>query len=194
MHTAIKPLVLFTEIRGHGQLLVKVSGNDLQGTLAFVQNKWKELVPYMPFEYRFLDEDYAKLYRSELQLGKVMNVFAGIAILLACIGLFGLSSYVAQHRIKEIGIRKILGASLLSIVSMLSGNFAKLVVVAIVVASPIAYFLMERWLYGFAYRVEIPWWAFALASFLAIAIAVITVSFQSVKAATTNPARTLRSE
>jgi putative ABC transport system permease protein len=123
-----------------------------------------------------------------------MNLFAGIAILLACTGLFGLSSFVAQQRIKEIGIRKILGASLLSIVTMLSGKFARLVCMAILIASPLGYLLMKKWLDGFAYRIDIPWWVFALSSFFAIGIAVITVTFQSVKAATANPATTLRAE
>jgi putative ABC transport system permease protein len=162
LHTGIKPLVLFTEIRDHGQLLVKISGADVPATLTFIRNKWKQLVPDVPFDYRFLDEDYAKLYRSELQLGKVMNLFAGIAILLACTGLFGLSSFVAQQRIKEIGIRKILGASLLSIVTMLSGKFARLVCMAILIASPLGYLLMKKWLDGFAYRIDIPWWVFAV--------------------------------
>jgi putative ABC transport system permease protein len=194
LHTGIKPLVLFTEIRDHGQLLVKISGADVQATLTFIRNKWMQLVPDVPFDYRFLDEDYAKLYRSELQLGKVMNLFAGIAILLACTGLFGLSSFVAQQRIKEIGIRKILGASLLGLVSMLSGKFARLVIIAILIASPLAYVLMKKWLSGFAYRIDIPWWVFAVSSVLSIGIAVITVTFQSVKAATANPATTLRAE
>jgi putative ABC transport system permease protein len=193
MHNSIKPLVLFTEIRGNN-LLVKVNGKNLPETISFLEKKWKQLVPFVPFEYHFLDDDYNALYKSELQLGTVMNLFSGIAILLACLGLFGLSTFVVQQRIKEIGIRKILGASLIQIVGLLSGKFTILVIVAIAIASPLAYLLMTHWLQGFAYRVEINMWTFAIAALSALAIAFLTVSVQSVKAALTNPAQTLKSE
>ena len=193
MHNSIKPLVLFTEIRGNN-LLVKVNGKNLPETISFLEKKWKQLVPFVPFEYHFLDDDYNALYKSELQLGTVMNLFSGIAILLACLGLFGLSTFVVQQRIKEIGIRKILGASLVQIVGLLSGKFTILVIVAIAIASPLAYLLMTHWLQGFAYRVEIDMWTFAIAALSALAIAFLTVSVQSIKAALTNPAQTLKSE
>jgi len=193
MHNNIKPLVLFTEIRGNN-LLVKVNGKNLQETISFLEKKWKQLVPFVPFEYHFLDDDYNALYKSELQLGTVMNLFSVIAILLACLGLFGLSTFVVQQRIKEIGIRKILGASLVHIVGLLSGKFTILVIVAITIASPLAYLLMTHWLQGFAYRVEINMWTFVIAALSALAIAFLTVSVQSVKAALTNPAQTLKSE
>ena len=193
MHKSIKPLVLFTEIRGRN-LLVKINGKNLPETISFLENKWKELVPFVPFEYHFLDDDYDALYKSELQLGTVMNLFSGIAIVLACLGLFGLSTFVVQQRIKEIGIRKILGASLTNIVGLLSGKFTLLVMVAIAIASPLAYLLMTQWLQGFAYRVEITVWTFAIAALSALAIAFLTVSVQSIKAALTNPAQTLKSE
>lgn len=194
MHQEIKPLVLFTEIRGHGNLLVKVKGQDLSETISFLESKWKQLVPYVPFEYHFLDDDYNSLYSSELQLGTVMNLFSGIAIILACLGLFGLSTFMVQQRIKEIGIRKILGASLTHIVGLVSGKFTMLVTLSIFIASPLAYLLMSRWLQGFAYRTEISGWTFALAAISALAIAFLTVSVQGVKAALTNPAETLKSE
>ena len=193
MHNNIKPLVLFTEIRGNN-LLVKVNGKNLQETISFLEKKWKQLVPFVPFEYHFLDDDYNALYKSELQLGTVMNLFSVIAILLASLGLFGLSTFVVQQRIKEIGIRKILGASLVHIVGLLSGKFTILVIVAITIASPLAYLLMTHWLQGFAYRVEINMWTFVIAALSALAIAFLTVSVQSVKAALTNPAQTLKSE
>jgi len=193
MHNSIKPLVLFTEIRGR-HLLVKISGENLQETIAFLENKWKQLVPSVPFEYHFLEDDYNDLYKSELRLGMVMNLFSGIAIVLACLGLFGLSTFIVQQRIKEIGIRKILGASVGNIVGLLSGKFTLLVVVAIGIASPLAYLFMTQWLQGFAYRIEISVWIFVIASFSALAIAFLTVSLQSVKAALTNPAQTLKSE
>ncbi len=194
MHQAIKPLVLFTENRTHGQILIKISGQSLPKTISFIESKWKQLVPSMPFEYRFLDDDYSRLYRSELQLGTVMNLFSGIAILLACLGLFGLSSYVAQQRNKEIGIRKILGASIFNIVRLLSSNFIKLVVFAILIACPVAYWLMNSWLHDFAYHIEIEWWLFAAAGITAIAIALFTISIQSIKAAVINPVNSLKSE
>ncbi|WP_276371006.1 ABC transporter permease [Chryseolinea sp. H1M3-3] len=194
MHTNIKPLVLFTEIRSHGNLLVKVNGQELSSTISFLEAKWKQLLPFVPFEYHFLDDDYNSLYQSEQQLGTVMNLFSGIAIVLACLGLFGLSTFVVQQRIKEIGIRKILGASLVNIVKLLSGKFTMLVLLAVLLASPLAYLLMKQWLQGFAYRTEISGWTFVIAALSALAIAFFTVSLQSIKAALSNPAETLKSE
>jgi putative ABC transport system permease protein len=194
MHEAIKPLVLFTEIRSHGQVLVKISGEDMPATISFIENKWKGLLPAVPFEYRFLDDDYERLYKSEFQLGIVMNLFSGIAVVLACLGLFGLSAYIMQQRGKEIGIRKVLGASFASIISLLSGGFIKLVFVAILISFPIGYWLMDHWLREFVYRTEIQWWIFALAGFSCIGITLLTVSLQGIKAALTNPVNSLRSE
>ena len=193
MHTAIKPLVLFPENRG-SKLLVKLSGNNLTETLAFLQSEWKRLVPYRPFEYYFLDEDFNRLYSSEMRLGTVLNIFAAIAIALACLGLLGLSSYSAKQRIKEIGIRKVLGASVTNIVTVLSINFVQLVVAAILLSTPIAWYLMDKWLQGFAYRITISWWIFLLSGVVALSIAVITVSFQAIKAALMNPVKNLRTE
>jgi putative ABC transport system permease protein len=193
LHKPIQPLVLFSEIRAR-LLLVKVSGRNLPGTISFIEDQWKSLVPYMPFEYRFLDDDYMNLYSAELQLGTVMNIFAGIAIILACLGLFGLSAYAVQQRAKEISIRKILGASLLSIVSLLSMNFTRLVLISILISLPAAYMSVYHWLKGFAYQVDIAWWIFAIPALLAVAIAFMTVSIQSIKAAVTNPVKNLRSE
>jgi putative ABC transport system permease protein len=194
MHSRIKPLVLFTEIRGRGNLLMKVSGNNLSDVLSFVASKWKELVPSVPFEYHFLDDDYDALYHSEMQLGTVMNLFSGIAIVLACLGLFGLSTFVVQQRIKEIGIRKILGASVINIVQLLSGKFTFLVILSCALSSPLAYLSMDQWLQGFAYRTEISGWIFIITALSALLIVFVTVSVQSIKAAFTNPAQTLKSE
>jgi putative ABC transport system permease protein len=193
LHTAIKPLVLFPEARGQ-QLLVKVSGRYLPRTISFIEAKWKQLVPYMPFEYRFLDDDYAKLYRSERQLSTVMNLFAGIATVLTCLGLLGLSAYVVQQRTKEIGVRKVLGASVASIVTLLSKDFLKLVLAATVIATPIAWYAASRWLQDFIYKIDMEWWMFAGAGLLAIGIALLTVSYQSIRAALMNPVKSLRSE
>jgi putative ABC transport system permease protein len=173
---------------------VKISGQNIPETIASIEKKWKVVAPYMPFEYRFLDEDYSKLYRSELQLGAMMNLFAAIAITLACLGLFGLSAFVVKQRVKEISIRKVLGASLTNIVSILSWNFTKLIVLAIVIAIPLAYYAMNQWLQAFSYRIETEWWIFAAAGTLAVTIAWVTVSIESVKAALSNPVENLRSE
>ena len=193
MRNTIQPLVLFTESQG-SSVLVKVSGEEMPATIAFMEAKWKELIPNRPFEYRFLDDDYNRLYQSELQLGKTMNLFASIAILLACLGLFGLSSYMIQQRMKEVSIRKVLGASSWNLLHILSGNFVRLVIIAIVIASPVAYVLMKQWLSDFVYRIDISWWIFMIAAAMTIAIAVITVGVHGVKAAMDNPVKSLKSE
>jgi len=193
LHNPIKPLVLFPEIRGWS-LLVKLKGNNIQQSIAFLGSKWKELVPDVPFEYHFMDEDFNKLYSSEIRLGKVLDIFAGIAIALACLGLLGLSSYSAKQRIKEIGVRKVLGASVTNIAALLSIDFVKLVFVAIIISSPIAWWFMDKWLQSFAYRIDISWWIFILSGVVAVTIAIITVSFQAIKAAVMNPVESLRTE
>jgi putative ABC transport system permease protein len=192
-YNPIKPLVLFNE-RWSRNLLVKLSGSHLQQTLSFLESKWKLLIPYRPFEYHFLDEDYDKLYKSEIRLGRLLNIFAAIAVLLAALGLFGLSAYTAQQRTKEIGIRKILGAGVASIIALLSKDFMRLVVIASLIAFPLAWWVMRQWLQGFAYRVSISWKIFFFAGIIAIIIALVTVSIQAVKAALGNPVKSLRTE
>ena len=194
MHNQIKPIVLFTELGNTGQVLIKIRGQQIPETLSAMEAKWKQVVPYMPFEYHFLDDDYSKLYSSELHLGSTMNLFSAIAIILACLGLFGLSAFMVRQRAKEISVRKILGASVVNIVSVLSGNFTKLVLLAILVSVPLAYYFMDQWLQDFSYRVEMEWWIFAAAGIAAVVIAWITVSIQSLKAAVENPAKHLKSE
>lgn len=193
LHNPIEPLVLFPGGWGN-TLIVKVSGQNLSKTIAFLQNKWKQVAPHRPFEYRFMDEDFNKLYDSERRTAKVFNIFSAIAILLACLGLFGLSAYSAKQRIKEIGIRKVLGASAGNITLLLSNSFIKLVLVAFVIACPIAWFVMNKWLQDFTYRINISWWMFVLAGIVALLIALITVSFQAIKAAIANPVKSLRTE
>lgn len=193
MHTSIKPLVLFSEIRSR-YLLVKLDGFNLPETILNVEKKWEALVPNIPFEYTFLDDEYDRLYHAERQLGNVMNLFAVIAIVLACLGLFGLSSFMAQQRMKEIAIRKVLGASILSIINLLTGRFAKLVAFAVLVAYPVAYFLMNLWLQDFAYRIQISLWTFVAVGSAAIFIALLTVTIQSVRAAVVSPVESMKSE
>ena len=193
LHDPVKPLVLFPEIRA-SVLLVKVKGNAIGQTISFLESKWKQLVIHRPFEYHFMDEDYNRLYSSELRLGSVLNLFAGIAILLACMGLFGLSSYAAKQRVKEIGIRKVLGASTSSLVMILSRHFIKLSLLAVIIATPIAWWCMNLWLQGFSYRIQMNWMSFVAAGFAAVFIAFCTVGTQAVKASIANPAKSLRTE
>ena len=193
MKQQIGPLVLFPQ-HGGEILLVKLSGSQLPNTLRFLERKWRTLVPDRPFSYEFMDEEFNKLYTAETRTGRIFSVFAFLSIFLACLGLFGLSAYTTAQRTKEIGVRKVLGASVFNIVGLLSKDFLKLVLIAIVIASPIAWYAMNRWLQDFAYKIEIEWWVFAGAGLLAIGIALLTVSFQSVKAALMNPVKSLRSE
>lgn len=193
LRSSIQPLVLFTAHWG-GRLLVKVNGNDMNGTMAFIQKKWKEVLPNRPFEFSFLNQEYDRMYRTEIQLGRMMNLFAGIAIILACLGLFGLSSYLIQQRSKEISIRKVLGASDWSLLSLLSGNFVSLVFIAIGLSIPVAYMLMSQWLNGFAYHIDLQVWIFVMAGAATMLIALLTVGIHGLKAIVENPVKGLRSE
>jgi putative ABC transport system permease protein len=167
---------------------------DITALVGDVQNKWNEVAPGMPFSYGFLDEAFDEMYRTEQRVGKVALAFALLTILIACLGLFGLVTYIAEARTKEIGIRKVLGASVVSITTLLSKDFLMLVLIALVIASPIAYYAMSGWLQDFAYRIEISWWVFVLAGVLAVLVALLTVGFQAVKAAVMNPIKSLKSE
>ncbi|MBO0930848.1 ABC transporter permease [Fibrella aquatilis] len=189
----IGPLVLFHQ-GGGNVILVKTGGGQLPETLAALERTWKQLLPNQPFAYQFMDQEFNSLYTSELRTGRIFSVFAFLSIFLGCLGLFGLSAYTTAQRTKEIGVRKVLGASVMSIVTLLSKDFLTLVGIAFVVAAPLAWWAMHRWLQDFAYRVDIAWWVFALAGVLAVGIALLTVSFQSVKAALMNPVKSLRSE
>ncbi|GAB3175624.1 ABC transporter permease [Telluribacter humicola] len=193
MRDKIGPLVIFPE--GYGNVvLVKLSGSQLTNTLQFMENKWNTLIPSRPFEYEFLDQEFNKLYATETRTGRIFSVFAFLSIFLACLGLFGLSAYTTALRTKEIGIRKVLGASIGSIVALLSQEFLKLVLIAIVIASPLAWYAMDRWLQDFTYRIDIPWWTFLVAGVLAVGVALLTVSIQSIKAALMNPVKSLKTE
>jgi len=194
LHHAIRPLVLFPEPRDRGSLLVKLSGQHLERSISLLEAKWKTLAPSVPFEVRFLDEDYNQLYSAELRLGTVMNLFSGIAIVLACLGLFGLSSYAARQRVKEIGIRKVLGASLPGLAVLLSGGFVKLAGLAILIAFPAAWWAMKLWLQDFSYRTDMDWSLFLVAGLLTLLITVLTVCIQAIKTARMNPVTAIRSE
>ena len=163
-------------------------------TIAALEEQWGRFVPDLPFEYSFLNERFNDLYQSEQKLGTIFTVFCSLAILIACLGLFGLAAYTAEQRTKEIGIRKVLGASVSSLVFMFSKDFTKLVLVALLIAMPISYFMMSRWLDDFAYRITLGVSTFLIAGGLALLIAWLTIGFQSVRAAVANPVNSLRSE
>ena len=179
---------------GCGLVSVKVSGNNLPATISSIENKWNTLIPARPFSYFFLDEYFNEQYKSEQRFGKLFLNFAILAIIISCLGLLGLASYSTMQRTREIGIRKVLGASVTNIVNLLSKDFLRLVGIAVIIASPIAYFSMHKWLQDFAYRIPISWWIFVIAAVTATLIAILTVSFQAIKAAVSNPVKSLRTE
>ncbi|GAB3990923.1 ABC transporter permease [Spirosoma daeguense] len=172
----------------------RLSSNNVPALVDQIKTKWQQIAPGQPFSYQFMDDSFDEMYRAEQRISTIALTFAALAILIACLGLFGLAAFMAEQRTKEIGVRKVLGASVGSIVTLLSKDFLKLVFIAIVIASPIAWYVMNQWLNDFAYKIDIEWWIFALAGLLAVGIALLTVSFQSVKAALTNPVKSLRSE
>ncbi len=195
LHEPIKPLILLLgENANFGHLLVRTQPGQTKQALSSLQVLTKQSNPQFPFTYSFVDADYQQLYRSEQAVSALSIYFAVLAVLIACLGLFGLSSLLAEQRTKEIGIRKVLGASVASVAKLLAGDLLKLVGIAIIFSSPLAWYAMHRWLEGFAYKIDIEWWVFVVAGLLAVAIALLTVSFQSVKAALANPVKSLRSE
>jgi putative ABC transport system permease protein len=194
LHQPIGPLLIFLDTQWIQRMFIKVSGRDIPATLNYLQAVWKERVPYRPFEYHFLDEDYNALYKVETRTGQLFSAFATIAILLACLGLFTLAAFTTAQRTREIGIRKVLGASLLSITRLLSMDFLKLVVIAAIIAFPLAWWAMSKWLQDFAYRIQVSWIVFAGAALLSLLIALITVSFQAIRAGIANPVKSLRNE
>jgi len=173
---------------------VRIKPGNYSETLQSIHNKWKQFAPQLPFDYSFMDAEFDALYRSDQTMGKVFTVFTILSLVVACLGLLGLAIYTAERRMKEIGIRKVLGASVQNVVTMLSVDFVKLIIIASVIAFPVAWYAMNKWLQDFAFRTSINWWVFAFASGLTLAIALITISFQSLKAALNNPVKRLRSE
>lgn len=190
----IKPLVMVNTSNWQGCFFVKTSPNQFKKSIAIAEKTWKELVPNEAFKYEFLDESYENLHRSEQKQLQMFNVFVGIVLLISCFGLFGLVTFSAEVRIKEIGIRKVLGGSVASIVNLLSKDFLILVLISIALASPIAYLVMNKWLQGFAYHINIDWWIFVLSGLLIILIALLTVSYQAIRAALMNPVASLKTE
>ncbi|HLA59198.1 MAG TPA: FtsX-like permease family protein, partial [Puia sp.] len=196
LHNEIKPLQIFYENRKNRftKMTISLNSDHYKSLLSKLESVWRKNLPAVPFEFRFLDEVMEKQYESEETLGNIINSFTLMAILISSLGLFGLASFSAEQKSKEIGIRKVLGASVAGIVRLLSKDFLKLVGIAILISIPIAWWAMSKWLQGFNYRVPIAWWMFTLAGIIAIIIAIFTVSFQAIKAAVANPVTSLRSE
>ncbi|WP_426588453.1 ABC transporter permease [Mucilaginibacter sp. R-33] len=197
LHQNIIPLLMempsFAN-NSYRRITVKIDGNHINSALATLEQTWKKYQPETPFEYSFLDERFQKLYNSEQEQGNLFTIFSCLAIFIACLGLFGLSAFTISQRVKEIGVRKVLGASIPQIVTELSKDFLKLVIVAAVIALPIAWYAMSKWLLDFAFRIDIQWWVFVMAGIIALIIAFATISYQSMKAAMANPVKSLRSE
>jgi putative ABC transport system permease protein len=194
LHNRIIPMAMRIDPDGYFQACVRISPNQIPDTLAFLENKWKEIYPEYPFEYRFLDETIQSQYRSEQSIGKIVSVFTILALFISCLGIFGLSSFMAEQRTKEIGIRKVLGASVSSIVKQISKEFVYLVIIANIIAWPLAYFIMNRWLQTFAYRTNPALWPFILSGAAVLLVSLLTAGWQIIRAATANPADSLRYE
>jgi putative ABC transport system permease protein len=180
---------------GNGNpISIKVDPSNLSATISAVKAKYDQFFPGNFFDYYFLDERFNEQYKNDQLFGKVFAIFAGFAVFVACLGLLGLSLFSTAQRVKEIGVRKVLGASVSHIVLLLSRDFVKLVLVSFLIAVPIAWYVMNRWLENFVYRVDLRWWVFAVAGVLALVIALVTISFQTVRAAVANPVKSLRTE
>ncbi len=199
LQAAITPFVLFhpsskTYDMGISNIVVKIKSRDLPRLIDQVQSKWKNFVSAEPFDYKFLDTEFDAQYRTEQRLGGIFSLFASLSIFIACLGLFGLSAFMAERRRKEIGVRKVLGASVESVVALLSKDFLKLTVIATAIAFPVAWYFMNKWLEDFAYRIDIGWTIFLIAGLGTLLITLITISFQAISAAIANPVNSLRNE
>ena len=194
MKNKIDPVVFYYAPKNMGAIYIKTTGKDAPKAIAASEKVWKQYNAGFPFSYMFLDEVFNNMYKTEQRTGTLFNIFALIAIVISCLGLFGLATYTAQVRKKEIGVRKVLGATVPGIIRLLASDFIKLVVIAIVIAVPVSWYMMHKWLQDFAYKTEIGWMVFAFAGFAAIGIALATISFQAIKAAVANPVKSLRTE
>jgi len=195
LHYKIETIFLYNQKEwGFGTLSVKVNGNNASQAIALIQKVWQDNFPGHPLQYQFLDDHFKEVYRTDAQITQMVGILAFLAILISCLGLFGLASYSAERRIKEIGVRKVLGASMSSIVALLSKHFVKLVLIANAIAWPLAWYSVNKWMEDYAYRLPMSWWVFVLSGAAALAIALITVSFLGMKAAAANPVESLRTE
>jgi ABC-type antimicrobial peptide transport system permease subunit len=191
----IDPTIFRLDYDWVGVITVRLKpGMPVRDALAQVESVFKKMNPAAPFDYKFTDEEYARKFSDEERIGTLASIFAGLAILISCLGLFGLASFTAEQRIKEIGIRKVLGASVVDLWVLLSKDFVGLVGVSLLIAAPIAYYMMYKWLENYEYRSQISWWIFALTALCALLITLLTVSYQSIRAALANPVKSLRNE
>jgi putative ABC transport system permease protein len=195
LHYKIEPMFLLDQgASSFSMLSVKISGRQARRAIAFIQAVWRKVLPEYPFEFQFLDDHFKELYRTDAQVLQMVAIMAGLAILISCLGLFGLASFSTAMRTREIGIRKILGASVGDVVVLLGRRIVGLVVVANLIAWPVAWLALHRWIRGYAYRVEISGWVFVLAGAVALVIALMTVGSLTIRAATDNPVKSLRVE
>lgn len=193
LHTTVEPLVIH-RFTYYNFVSVKLNTANLAGSLSQIETVWQTIFPNRPFDFYFLDDGFDKLYQAEQTLTDTFGYFTFLAIFIACLGLFGLAAFTADQRTREIGIRKTLGASVSSVILLLSKEFAQLVAIAFLFTAPLAYFVMNHWLQDFAYRIDLHWFTFLMAGVAALLIAILTVSYQAVKAALTNPVEALRHE
>jgi putative ABC transport system permease protein len=194
LQKAIQPLAMRVLTNKFSVFSLELNTHNVQQTVTAVAALWKNVAPQRPLEYSFLDESFNRQYQAETKFGQLFAVFTSLAIGIACFGLFGLALFSVKQRTKEIGIRKVVGASVAQIAGLLSKDFITLVFIAICIGSPIAWYVMNKWIQGFAYRIQISWWIFILGGTIAVAIALITIAYQALKAAVVNPVKSLRSE
>jgi ABC-type antimicrobial peptide transport system permease subunit len=195
MYKKPDPFIIFCRPHSTSYMFIRIKNEvAAEDALSKIEAVLKKVNPGYPFEYKFLDEDFNNKFRSELLVGRLSRLFAILTIIISCIGLFGLAAYTAERRTKEIGIRKVLGATVSNIIGLLSWDFVKLVLISIAISVPLAWYFMNKWLQDYSYRVDMKWWMFAVAALLALAVALFTVSFQAVRAAIANPSKSLRTE
>ena len=195
LHHKIETMFMFNQTQwGLNTMSVKINGSRAKDALTYIESVWKKINPGIPYEYEFLDDHFKEVYRADSQISTIVGALAILAIIISCLGLFGLASYAAEKRVKEVGIRKVLGASLQHIVFKLSKDFLKYVLIAALIALPLSWLAINKWLQDYAYRVDISWWIFLVAVILALVIAFVTISFQAIKAAVANPIKSLRTE
>jgi putative ABC transport system permease protein len=192
----LAPLLFFipADANAYNYIVISSNSSDAKGITNQLEATWKELIPNTPFETALLSDSVAKQYEEDSRTSTILSIATTLAILISCLGLYGLSIYVAERRVKEIGIRKVMGASVTGIVALLTREFVKLVIIAFVIAVPLGYYAMNKWLTGFAYKIELDILVFVLAGIISLLIAWLTISFESVKAAVSNPVKSLRNE
>jgi putative ABC transport system permease protein len=194
LHEAIDPVIMIILPQFYYEAGIKVTTKDLTNVIAFIERHWLEVYPEYDFTYQFLDDQVAKLYERDARTFTLFKVFAGISIFIGCLGLYGLISFMASQKLKEVGIRKVMGASVASIMILFSKEFVKLILISFCIATPLAYYFMNQWLEGFAYHISIPWTVYVVGVVSTLFIALLTVSYRSAEAARSNPADTLRTE